>query len=230
MRNAQRGAGKRTPEPERIASAKVSQDESATPERFYGERIPAQFNRALDGQQSLGEPGRRVYEAMRAVDATIRVDVEGPGGGTFFLNIREGRMRAEPTAAQAPFLTLIQDRRAFDRVSREAGDSALALLGGLSGIAGELKLTRARVQNLLRVDGLIRFEVTGDDGFAITTHFGTAPVPAEAKTRISVDSAVYRDLRTGVLDPQSAFMNQQIRVEGDMQAAMQLALAAVSTD
>ena len=27
--------------------------------------------------QSLGESGRRVYDAMRAVDATIRVDVQG---------------------------------------------------------------------------------------------------------------------------------------------------------
>jgi putative sterol carrier protein len=72
--------------------------------------------------------------------------------------------------------------------------------------------------------------VTGDDGFAIATHFGTAPVPSEAKTRIRVDAEVYRDLRSGALDPQLAFMNQQIRVEGDMQAAMQLALAAVAPD
>jgi SCP-2 sterol transfer family protein len=205
-------------------------NEPATPQSFYGDRIPAQFNRALERQRSLGEPGRRRYEAMRAVDATIRVEVEGPGGGTFFLNIRGGRMSAEATAAHAPFLTLIQDRRAFDRVSSEAGDSALALLGGLSGIAGELVLTRARVENLRAVDGLIRFEVTGEGGFVLGTHFGTAPVPTEPKTRISVDAESYRDLRSGALDPQSAFMNHQIRVEGDMSAAMQLALAAVAPD
>jgi len=204
--------------------------EPATPARFYGERIPAQWNRALEHQQSLGEPGRRRYEAMRAVDATIRVEVEGAGGGTFFLNVRAGRMSAEPTAAHPPFLTLIQDRRAFDRVASEAGDSALALLGGLSGIAGELVLTRARVENLRAVDGLIHFEVTGDGGFVLGTHFGSAPVPAEPKARISVDAQAYRDLRSGALDPQSAFMNQQIRVEGDMSAAIQLALAAVAPD
>jgi hypothetical protein len=200
------------------------------PGRFYGERIPAQFNRALEHQRSLGEKGRRLYDAMRAVDATIRVEVDGPGGGTFFLNIRAGCMTADPTPAHVPFLTLLQDRRAFDRVSSEAGDSALALLGGLSGIAGEFVLTRARVEQLRAVDGLVQFEVTGDEGFAIATHFGSAPVPSEAKTRISVDAATYRDLRSGALDPQSAFMSQQIRVEGDMAAAMQLALAAVTSD
>jgi hypothetical protein len=204
--------------------------DAPTPSHFYGERIPAQFNRALERQHSLGAPGRRLYEAMRAVDATIRVEVEGPDGGTFFLNVRGGRMSAEASAAHAPFLTLIQDRRTFDRLSSEAGDSALALLGGLSGIAGELVLTRARVENLRAVDGLIRFEVTGEGGFALATHFGTAPVPAQPKARISMDSQAYRDLRSGALDPQSAFMNQQIRVEGDMQAAMQLALAAVAPD
>ncbi|TMA29653.1 MAG: SCP2 sterol-binding domain-containing protein [Deltaproteobacteria bacterium] len=167
---------------------------------------------------------------MRAVDATIRVDVVGPGGGTYFLNIRAGRMTAEPRAAHDPFLTLIQDRRAFERLSREAGDSALALLGGLSGIAGELVLTRARVESLREVDGLVRFEVTGEGGFVLGTHFGAAPVPAEPKTRITVDGQVYRDLRSGALDAQSAFMSQQIRVEGDMQAAFQLALAAVAPE
>ena len=208
----------------------VREDATATPEHFYRERIPAQFNRALDRQRSLGEPGRRVYDAMCAVDATIRIDVLGAGGDTFFLNIRAGRMIAEPAAAHPPFLTLIQDRRAFDRIATEAGDSALALIGGLAGMAGEIALTRARVQNLRDVDGLIRLEVTGDDGFTLGTHFGPWPVPDEPKTRITMDGDAYRDLRSGALDPQSAFMNQQIRVEGDMQAAMQLALAAVASD
>jgi hypothetical protein len=129
--------------------------ERATPEHFYRERIHAQFNRALEQQRSLGEPGRRVYDAMRAVEATIRVDVTGAGGGTFFLNVRAGRMSADADPAHPPFLTLIQDRRAFERLAREAGDSALGLLGGLSGIAGELMLTRARVENLRAVNGLV---------------------------------------------------------------------------
>ena len=77
--------------------------------RFYTERIPAQFNAALDAQAALGEAGRRVYEGMTAVNATLRIDVRGEGGGAFFLNIRNGRMTAEADAAQAPFLTLVQD-------------------------------------------------------------------------------------------------------------------------
>lgn len=200
------------------------------PRVFYCERIPAQFNRALEAQAALGEAGRRVYEGMRAVSATIRVDVEGEGGGSFYLNIREGRMTPGESAAHPPFLTLIQDRRAFERIALEAGDSAMALLGGLSGLAREMKLTRARVDALAGLEGLVLFEVTGEGGFALRTHFGPPPIPAAPVTTIRVDAAAYRDLRGGTLDPQMAFMNQQIAIEGDMRLAMQLALAAISPD
>jgi hypothetical protein len=200
------------------------------PRDFYCERIPAQFNRALDAQAALGEPGKRVYDGMRAVSATIRVDVEGQGGGTFFLNIHEGRMNADARADHPPFLTLIQDRAAYERIASEAGDSAMALLGGLSGLAKEMKLTRARVDALAGLAGLVLFEVTGEGGFALRTHFGPPPVPAAPVTTIRVDAQAYRDLRAGTLDPQTAFMSQQIAIEGDMRIAMQLALAAIAPD
>jgi hypothetical protein len=200
------------------------------PRSFYGELIPTQFNRALEAQEALGEQGRRVYDGMRAVSASIRIEVKGEGGGTFHLNIEQGRMSASERAEKRPFLTLLQDRRAFDRIAREAGDSAMALLGGLSGLAGEMKLTKSRIDNLALVQGLVHFEVTGEDGFVLRTHFGTSPPPAEPDTWIRVDEAAYRDLRGGKLDPQAAFMNQQIVVEGDMQMAMQLALAAIAPD
>jgi hypothetical protein len=199
------------------------------PRAFYCERIPAQFNRALDDQAALGEPGRRVYDGMRAVSATIRVDVEGKGGGTFYLNIREGRMSSDSRGEHAPFLTLIQDRGAFERIARESGDSAMALLGGLSGLANEMKLTRSRVDALSELDGSVLFEVTGEGGFALRTHFGASP-PGTPVTTIRVDDAAYRELRAGTLDPQSAFMSQRIVVEGDMRVAMQLALAAIAPD
>jgi hypothetical protein len=201
---------------------------SADPRDFYERRIPSQFNRALEAQQALGDEGRRVYEDMRAVSATIRVEVEGCRA--IHLNIEAGRMQASGEPARPPFLTLVQDRRAFERIAREAGDSAMGLLGGLSGLAGEMRLTRARVANLALVNGLVHFEVTGDDGFVLRTHFGSGPMPDAPHTRIRVDEAAYRDLRSGKLDPQAAFLSQQIVVEGDMQIAMQLALAAIAPD
>jgi hypothetical protein len=202
----------------------------ADPRRFYTERIPEQFNRALERQEAAGESGRAVLEGMRGVDATIRIDVEGQGGGRFFLNIAAGRMIAGSEPLQPPFLTVLQDRRAFERIAAEAGDSALALLGGLSGLAAEMRLTRSRLDNLRAVSGSMQFEVRGDGGFSLRTHFGPEPVPAEPDASIAVDEDAYRALRAGELDPQSAFLAGRIAIEGDLQLAMQLALAAIAPD
>jgi len=200
------------------------------PRTFYEVALPDQFNRALEAQEAKGEAAEPLLSRMRATNASIRVEVAGDDGGTFHLDIAQGRMASVATPGAPPFLTLIQDRTAFDRIVAEAGDSALALLGGLSGLAGEMHLTPLRIQNLSAVDGLVHIEVTGESGFVLQTHLGTGPRPDAPDTTIMLDEAAYRDLRSGELDPQSAFMNQQIQVEGDMQKAMQLALAAIAPD
>jgi hypothetical protein len=204
--------------------------EAECPRRFFTERLPEQFNRALREQERLAEAARRRLEGMRAVDATIRVEVRGPGGGTFFLNVEQGLMSAGDAPARPPFLTLVQDRPAFERLAAAAGDSALGFLGGLAGLAGEMRLTRARLELLAGVTGSLRFEVTGPEGFALLTHFGAGPLAEPPSATIRVAPEVYARLRAGELDPQRAFLGGQLQVEGDLQLAMQLALAALSPD
>ncbi len=168
---------------------------------------------------------------MRAANATIRVDVEGEDGGAFFLNIEAGRMSAGASPAHEPFLWLEQDRRGFERLAREAGDSALALLGALLGSGGTLRLTRARIERLRAVDASVRLEVTGDGGFALRAHFGgRGATGGEPATEIRVDEASYRALRSGALDAQSAFFEHRIEVRGSMEPALRLALAATEPD
>jgi hypothetical protein len=205
-------------------------DAPEDPRHFFAEKLPADFNRALADQERAVENARRVLDSMRSVNATLRVIARGEGGGTFHLNVADGRMTAADAPAHAPFLTLIVDRGAFARLAAAAGDSALAFLGALAGLAGEMRLTRQRIENLTGVKGLLRFEVTGEDGFAFHTHFGPDPIPEEPTTTIRVDSATYAELREGRLDPQQAFLTQRIDVSGDLQLAMQLALAALSPD
>lgn len=202
-------------------------DETPDPRSFFTERLPAQFNRALAQQEQAVKAAQKVLDGMRAVDATLRVIVDGEA---FHLNVVQGRMSPAGAPARPPVMTLVLDRAAFARVVREAGDSAMGFLGGLSGLAGEMRLTRSRLDNLAGVSGALRFEVTGDDGFALLTHFGSEPLPARPDATLSVDPETYRALRAGGLDPQQAFMAGQIRIAGNMQLAMQLALAALSPD
>ncbi len=203
---------------------------ASDPRSFYTQRIPAQFNRALEQQEGAGDAGGRLLEDMRSVDATLKVVVEGERGGTFFLNVDAGRMSADDAASHDPFLTLIHDEAAFERLEQEAGDSALGFLGGLAGLAGDIHLTKSRLANLAGLSGSLGFEMVGEGGFALTTHFGPGAPPDEPQCRISVESAAYAKLKTGELNPQDAFMGGQIHVEGDVQMAMMLALAVLSPD
>jgi putative sterol carrier protein len=200
------------------------------PRTFYTVRIPAQFNRALEEQRKTDESGNRVYEGMRAVAATIRVQVEGEGGGTFYLNIDEGSMASGNESRHPPFLTLLLSLEAFESIAREADDSAMALFGGLTRLIGEIRLTKHRIQSLSDVNGLIRLEVIGPLGFALSARFGGGAIPDEPDTRIHLEETVYRDLQSGKLDPQTAFMKHQIVVEGNMRIAMKVAMATIASD
>jgi hypothetical protein len=200
------------------------------PRSFFTQKMPQDWNRALVEQEQAVAEAKHVLEGMRAVDATIRVEVRGEGGGTFFLNVAAGRMEAGDVPSHPPFMTVVQDRASFERLAAEAGDSAMAMLGGLTGLAGGMKLTRGRLDNLEAVKGSLLFEVTGTQGFRVRTHFGPGAVPERPDTTLTVEPEAYRDLRSGRLDPQTAFMSGKIKVGGNMQLAMQLALAALSPD
>jgi len=205
----------------------VSEDSART---FFSETLPAQFNAVLIDQERAVQAASRVLEGMRAVHATIRADVHGEGGGTFFLNIDAGRLTPGEHPAHAPFLTLVLEQSSFGPFLDEVGGSALGFLGALSGLAQELKLTKARIDLLAGVQGTVRFEVRGADGFTLHTHFGPGEPSARPSTSITVDRSAYADLRAGRLNPQDAFLTGRIQVEGDLQLAMQLALAAVAPD
>jgi hypothetical protein len=197
---------------------------------YFTERLSEQFERALREQQRAVEAAQRVLDGMRAVRTTIVVTVRGEGGGTFFLNVDGGHLTAESAAAHPVALTLEQDREDYERLIRDAGDSALGFLGGLSGLAGEMKLTKSRLDVLAGVSGTLHFEVTGPEGFKIVTHFGAGPPKQQPDTVIRVAPEIYGELRAGALDAQNAFMGGKIALEGDMQLAMQVALAAMAPD
>jgi putative sterol carrier protein len=200
------------------------------PHSYFVERLPAQFDRALRQAERAVESAQRVLDGMRAVRTTFVVEVRGEGGGRFVLNVDGGLLSTGDAPAHPVALTLAIDRRDFEPLIRDAGDAALGFLGGLSGLAGEMKLTKSRLDLLAGVRGSLRFEVKGDDGFSLVTHFGDGPPREPPDTVIRVAPDVYAELRAGRLDAQSAFMTGKLEIEGDMQLAMQVALAAMAPD
>ena len=68
------------------------------------------------------------------------------------------------------------------------------------------------------------------EGFSLRTHFGSGPVPDEATASIVLAGPAYAQIRSGELKPADAFLSGAIDIEGDMQKAMELALALMSGD
>lgn len=204
--------------------------EAPSPRAFFTERLPAQFAAALREQEEVAAAAQRLLDGMRAVNATIRAEIRGEGGGEFFLNVSDGRVTSDAAPARPPFLSLIQERASFDRFVADVGGSALGFLGALSGLAQEMRLTQARLDSLAGVAGTVRFEVRGAEGFALVVHFGPGEPAVTPTTTIIVDRDAYLDLRAGRLSPPDAVMSGRIQLEGDLQLAMQLALAAMSPD
>lgn len=204
-----------------------------SPSEFYSKRIPEQFNRSFENQEKQAQTdseARRIFEGMREVTTSIRVHVDGKGGGDFALDITNGQMAAATACALDPFVTIRHHVGDLESLIRESGDSALGFLGGLAGLAGEMRLTQTRIKNLEDLVGCARLELTGETGFCVDTHFGNDPLPDEPQCVIRVDDEIYRDLRNGSMPAQEAFMSGKIAIEGDMQLAMELALAALSPD
>lgn len=204
----------------------------AEPDVFYRERVPAQFNRTYEEQVARAGSGdaeaARLLEAMRTVNATIQVEVDGHG--VYHLNVEKGVMSAGDANAQSPFMIMRHDLESYAVLERESGDNVLSFLGGLAGQSEAMRLTSQRIQNLMGLEGAMLFELTGSKSFKVLVHFGEGPVPDEPTCHIAIDGDSYDQLRSGELGPQEAFLGGQIQVEGDMTMGMQVALAALSPE
>jgi len=200
------------------------------PNTYFAELFPAQWARTLGDQEQSVKSAQRLLDDMRDVNATLGIEVGGDAGGRWTLNISEGVMTPGDTPDHTPFLTLFFEPADFERLVEEAGDSPLAFLGALAGQGGDLKLTGSRMQNLNLLEGTLRFELTGEGGFAILAHFSEGAPPPEPTCIIRVERETYQALKSGEVAAQDAFLSGQIQLEGDMQLAMQLALAVLSPE
>jgi hypothetical protein len=147
-----------------------------------------------------------------------------------FYDIDRGEMRTVERPTHAPFLILGHVLDDFAAIRRECGDSLLGFLGALAGLGEEMRLTSQRVRSLRDLHGSLVFERVGPDGFTLFVSLGIESPEPEPRTTIRINEKIYASLRRGDLDPQDAFLDGLIDVEGDMEMALGLALAALSPD
>jgi hypothetical protein len=201
---------------------------------FYRELVPKQFNQTFERQVALADEdpeAARLLEEMRAVRASIRVEVEGDAERfTHILEVDGGQMRAVDDAERRPFFVLAHRLDRFENLRQRCGTSVLGFLGALAGLGADLKLTRQRVRSLRELEGTLVFEVEGKDGFSLTATFGAKSADVSERASIRLTPEIFEALQRGELDAQEAFFDEKIAVEGDMEIAIGAALAALSPE
>lgn len=212
---------------------------------FYTSRVPEQFNQTLEKQRQLARDGGALeeqarLEEMEAVRASIAVTVRAADQDLEHLYaIEGGEMRLVEKADRPPFMRIRHSLEDFPHLRQECGDSLLGFLGGLAGLGDEMRLTALRVRSLRELAGQLLFERVGEGGFSLHASFGTDAVDsaldhdgneADPRATIRIDGTVYGLLRSGKLDPQDAFLDGRIEIEGDLEMAIALALTASSPD
>ena len=188
------------------------------PATFLREHVAPRVRRRIEELRAQVEGLQRDLAERLAARATIRLDLEGAGGGTWYLTLEDGEMHVAEAAEGTPLLCVRQTRADWEALARiQLGMGSAPSAGG--------DLTRRRVERLQTVAGTLQFRLLTDDGeHVVTVQFGGGEAsPPRCTLRVKAEDA--RRLQAGELAPQAAFLQGLVKIEGDLAFAMQVGAA-----
>lgn len=194
-------------------------DDAASMERFLRERLAPRFGQIVSDAEARRQALQREVEDLRAARGSIEWTVIGVG--TVYLNIVDGQMTVADEPIEDPFMGVALSAADWERFA--AGGVSTGFFSG----AGGRGLGRSRVDRLRAIRGAVRFVLSGfaDGDWSVLTHFGSGRRPTEAEATVRLDADVAMKLQRGEVNPQMAFMQGQVRLEGNAGLAMQLGMA-----
>jgi len=180
-----------------------------TPRDFFESWLPAQL------AEAEGTPR----------DLTVRVSLEGDGGGSWDLRSGPAGVESGPAGEGEPEVIVSQtvaDWRAI--VVGEPG--AVTLAPPQAGPTDMMFVGRMAQQVVGAVKGLFRFEVTGYNGrtWVLAVQLGLRPAGAAPDATITVDAETYAAMLARTLPAPQAYFQGKIQITGDLNLAMQIAM------
>jgi|SRR6185369_3794366 SCP-2 sterol transfer family protein len=181
------------------------------PGAFLRDQVaPRVARRIEDLRAEIDRLHRELADRMTA-EATVALVLEGPDGGTWYLNLHDGRMVVDAEAAQPPLVSVHQTRADWEALAAAAG--------GAPPMGTDL--TASRIERLREIRGTLEFRLTtGDTERRVEVRLG--PDGSGTRCTLSLKAEDALRLQSGELRPEVAFMQGLVKLQGDLTLAMQL--------
>jgi hypothetical protein len=192
----------------------------STLEQFLQAEVAPRFQELVRAAEEKVASAQKELDDLRAASGTIAWEIEDASPVLRYVNIGAGAMRVATEPQEPPFMTVSQSQADWARFT-----------GGMSGLFGadsRRPFGRARIERVRALKGSVRFVISGlADGssWTATLHFGPPPRPAEPQTTVTIAADVVKQIQSGQVNPQVAFMQGQLKLAGDPGLAMQLGMA-----
>lgn len=187
------------------------------PQTFFEEWLPGEYRKLVEAADSKPAPP----------DTTIVVELDGDGGGTWTISVKDGELTgAAGTADTADFVfsQSVTDWRAV--VVGEQGAPEL-VPGNANPMTALLAADSSVQQALEAIKGTVIFHVTEFNGrtWVLKLSFKGE---GEPEATITVDTDTLEQMRSGALPPPQAYFAGKIQLGGDVNFAMQLGMAMMA--
>jgi hypothetical protein len=177
-----------------------------------------------------------IPDEARNVDVQVGVCLQGDGGGEWIFEVKNGALAVQPGSRAECAFTFVQsvdDWRGalWEGRGGAIGRQSVALFkpGSPAAAAGPGQMgpgppNAAALEEMRKLDGVIRMQVTGAEGgdWAVAFKLGPGPIPDDPTTIVSITAEDAAALERGELDPMQAFMGGKLQVQGDMTLMMQM--------
>lgn len=181
------------------------------PQAFLAEQVAPRVARRIEDLRAEIERLHRELADRLTAEATVALVLEGPDGGTWYMNIRDGQMAVATEPAQPPLVSVHQTRTDWEALARAAG--------GATPMGADL--TASRIERLREIRGTLEFRLaTGETERRVEVRLG--PNGAGSRCTLSLKAEDALRLQSGELRPEAAFVQGLVKLQGDITLAMQL--------
>jgi hypothetical protein len=181
------------------------------PQAFLSEQVAPRMARRIEDLRAEIERLHRELADRLTAEATVGLVLEGPGGGTWYMNIRDGHMVVATEPAEPALVTVHQTRADWEALAQAAG--------GATPMGADL--TASRIERLREIRGTLEFRLaTGDTERRVEVRLGPDGAGPRCTLSMKADDALR--LQNGELRPEAAFVQGLVKLQGDITLAMQV--------